>query len=60
MILGHGVEMATGRKITKLVKDPAIKEGFPLPDTGTCRHYKKSFRWLRYDMPHTLRINESY
>ena len=43
--------MVTGKKAVKLIKDPAIKESFPLPDTGTCRHYKKSFHWLRYDMP---------
>ena len=32
----------------KTVKDPSIKEGLPLPENGTCKHYKKSFRWLRY------------
>ena len=47
-MLGNGVEVVSGRKVVKLVKDPAIKEGFPLPDTGTCKHYKKSYRWLRY------------
>ncbi|GFT10889.1 uncharacterized protein C18H10.09 [Nephila pilipes] len=29
-------------------KDPVIKEGCPLPDLGTCKHYKKSYRWLRF------------
>ena len=48
--------MITGKKAVRLVKDPAIKEGFPLPDTGTCRHYKKSFRWFRYNVPHKVRI----
>ncbi|XP_033121836.1 uncharacterized protein LOC117120854 isoform X2 [Anneissia japonica] len=29
-------------------KDPAVQDGKPLPDNGICRHYKKSFRWLRF------------
>ncbi|GIY83536.1 uncharacterized protein C18H10.09 [Caerostris extrusa] len=29
-------------------KDPVIKEGCPLPECGACKHYKKSFRWLRF------------
>ncbi|XP_076344195.1 uncharacterized protein LOC143244060 isoform X1 [Tachypleus tridentatus] len=32
----------------KLIKDPAIQDGKPLPENGTCKHYKKSFRWLRF------------
>jgi len=32
----------------KAVKHPGIKEGSPLPDQGTCKHYKKSYRWLRF------------
>ena len=36
------------KKKKKVPKDPAIKEGRPLPDEGTCKHYKKSYRWLRY------------
>lgn len=28
-------------------RDPAIQEGKPLPEFGTCLHYKKSHRWLR-------------
>jgi len=32
----------------KAVKHPGIKEGTPLPDNGTCKHYKKSYRWLRF------------
>ena len=31
----------------KIPKEPGIKEGQPLPDNGACKHYKKSFRWLR-------------
>ncbi|XP_076444010.1 uncharacterized protein LOC143282295 [Babylonia areolata] len=32
----------------RVPKDPAIQEGKPLPNFGTCRHYKKSYRWLRF------------
>ncbi|GBM10405.1 Uncharacterized protein C18H10.09 [Araneus ventricosus] len=35
------------KKVTKK-KDPVIKEGCPLPDYGSCKHYKKSYRWLRF------------
>lgn len=35
-------------KAVKNVKDPAIQEGKPLPSNGICKHYKKSFRWLRF------------
>ena len=28
-------------------RDPLIQEGKPLPEFGTCTHYKKSHRWLR-------------
>lgn len=28
--------------------DPLIKSGQPLPNNGTCQHYKKSFRWMRF------------
>lgn len=29
-------------------RDFKIVEGTELPDKGTCKHYKKSFRWLRF------------
>ncbi|XP_062403445.1 uncharacterized protein si:dkey-24l11.2 [Sardina pilchardus] len=29
-------------------RDPAIQGGKPLPDKGTCKHYKQSNRWLRF------------
>ncbi|GFS54827.1 uncharacterized protein C18H10.09 [Trichonephila inaurata madagascariensis] len=35
-------------KKTTLKKGPVIKEGCPLPDLGACKHYKKSYRWLRF------------
>nr|XP_033776326.1 uncharacterized protein LOC117348371 isoform X1 [Geotrypetes seraphini]XP_033776327.1 uncharacterized protein LOC117348371 isoform X1 [Geotrypetes seraphini] len=35
-------------KPKKLVRDPAIQFGKPLPEHGTCKHYKKSCRWLRF------------
>lgn len=25
-----------------------MQKGKPLPEKGTCRHYKQSHRWLRY------------
>ncbi|KAK3601182.1 hypothetical protein CHS0354_004383 [Potamilus streckersoni] len=36
------------QKKQRLPKDPAIQEGRPLPEYGTCKHFKKSFRWLRF------------
>lgn len=32
----------------KKLRDPAIQSGKPLPDQGTCRHYRKSCRWYRF------------
>eukprot|EP01136_Pigoraptor_vietnamica_P009735 Opistho-1_new@3124 len=32
----------------KVPNDPSIRPGFPLPDFGTCKHYKRSHRWLRF------------
>ncbi|CAD5114698.1 DgyrCDS3742 [Dimorphilus gyrociliatus] len=32
----------------RVPKDPLIREGYPLPDNGACKHYKKSFRWFRF------------
>ncbi|XP_070763939.1 uncharacterized protein [Enoplosus armatus] len=29
-------------------KDPAVQKGKPLPEKGTCKHYKQSHRWLRF------------
>ncbi len=41
--------------IVKIVKSkpkkeslPGIKVGKPLPDNGTCKHYKRSYRWFRF------------
>lgn len=39
--------LATLKKATTK-KDPAIQPGRPLPKFGTCEHYKKSCRWLRF------------
>ena len=41
----HVIDLKPNRKPTK---DPAIQEGKPLPENGACKHYKKSFRWLRF------------
>ncbi|RXM95076.1 hypothetical protein EOD39_17281 [Acipenser ruthenus] len=32
----------------KFYRDPAVQPGKPLPQKGTCRHYKQSYRWLRF------------
>ncbi|XP_034763000.2 uncharacterized protein LOC117964235 isoform X1 [Acipenser ruthenus] len=32
----------------KFHRDPAVQPGKPLPQKGTCRHYKQSYRWLRF------------
>mmetsp|Transcript_60664 Transcript_60664/g.190683 ORF Transcript_60664/g.190683 Transcript_60664/m.190683 type:complete len:335 (-) Transcript_60664:130-1134(-) len=29
-------------------RELGIKVGQPLPDNGTCKHYQKSYRWLRF------------
>ncbi|XP_064474399.1 uncharacterized protein LOC135388648 [Ornithodoros turicata] len=44
----NGTFIIKAPKAAKKVKDPAIQEGRPLPDDGTCKHYKKSYRWLRF------------
>ncbi|XP_014670398.1 PREDICTED: uncharacterized protein LOC106811186 isoform X2 [Priapulus caudatus] len=47
-ITGEGPVHTVGPKKQKKPTDVIIKEGQPLPDNGTCKHYKKSFRWLRF------------
>uniref|UniRef100_A0A1A8PMX4 Nucleoporin NUP42 n=1 Tax=Nothobranchius rachovii TaxID=451742 RepID=A0A1A8PMX4_9TELE len=32
----------------KTFRDPAVQKGKPLPEKGTCKHYKQSHRWLRF------------
>ncbi|XP_063782652.1 uncharacterized protein LOC134932282 isoform X2 [Pseudophryne corroboree] len=32
----------------KTIRDPSIQHGKPLIDNGTCRHFRKSCRWLRF------------
>ncbi|KAI3370710.1 hypothetical protein L3Q82_007267 [Scortum barcoo] len=31
-----------------MIRDPAVQKGKPLPEKGTCKHYKQSHRWLRF------------
>lgn len=38
----------TNPAFSKHVRDPAVQKGRPLPDKGTCKHYKQSYRWLRF------------
>ncbi|GFQ96568.1 uncharacterized protein C18H10.09 [Trichonephila clavata] len=45
-VTATNVEVVT--KKATLKKGPVIKEGCPLPDLGACKHYKKSYRWLRF------------
>uniref|UniRef100_A0A8D2ZFD1 Nucleoporin NUP42 n=1 Tax=Scophthalmus maximus TaxID=52904 RepID=A0A8D2ZFD1_SCOMX len=33
---------------SKMIRDPAVQKGKPLPEKGTCKHYKQSHRWLRF------------
>jgi len=52
----HGVSqnLQSACKPENTIKAPArrkqtvVEGGKPLPDNGTCKHYKKSFRWLRF------------
>ncbi|KAM4618472.1 uncharacterized protein ACJ7VT_007854 [Polymixia lowei] len=30
------------------IRHPAVQKGKPLPEKGTCKHYKQSHRWLRF------------
>ncbi|XP_042352509.1 uncharacterized protein si:dkey-24l11.2 isoform X2 [Plectropomus leopardus] len=32
----------------KTIRDPAVQKGKPLPEKGSCKHYKQSHRWLRF------------
>lgn len=38
----------TGGVNYKSLRDPAVQKGKPLPEKGTCKHYKQSHRWLRF------------
>nr|PIL97123.1 CHY zinc finger protein [Toxoplasma gondii COUG] len=40
--------ISTSEKKKKAKDELTLKLGTPLPDNGTCKHYKKSFRWLRF------------
>ncbi|CAL1528789.1 unnamed protein product, partial [Lymnaea stagnalis] len=42
------LKLVPSTKTKKPPKDPAIREGCPLPEFGTCKHYKHSYRWLRF------------
>ncbi|CAH3161631.1 unnamed protein product [Porites evermanni] len=39
---------SSSSKSKKPSQSSGLKEGQPLPANGTCKHYKKSFRWLRF------------
>ncbi|XP_020311682.1 uncharacterized protein si:dkey-24l11.2 [Oncorhynchus kisutch] len=42
---GHSDSSLTYRRN---IRDPAIQMGKPLPEKGSCKHYKQSHRWLRF------------
>lgn len=42
------------KKKTKKRKEDALVVGQPLPDNGTCSHYRKSKRWFRFPCCHKL------
>lgn len=39
---------STNTGYSKGIRDPAVQKGKPLPDKGTCKHYRQSHRWLRF------------
>ncbi|XP_036391147.1 uncharacterized protein si:dkey-24l11.2 [Megalops cyprinoides] len=39
---------ATQNRGGRYPRDPAIQRGKPLPEKGTCKHYRQSQRWLRF------------
>jgi uncharacterized CHY-type Zn-finger protein len=41
------IEDTSGGFVKKF--DKAIQVGNPLPDKGTCKHYRQSFRWFRFN-----------
>uniref|UniRef100_A0A3B0N522 CHY zinc finger containing protein, putative n=1 Tax=Theileria annulata TaxID=5874 RepID=A0A3B0N522_THEAN len=52
---GRGEEPSRESSVKKVIKYErktptvkGIKVGTPLPANGTCKHYKKSFRWFRF------------
>lgn len=32
----------------KTLREPSVQKGKPLPEKGTCKHFKQSHRWLRF------------
>lgn len=42
------IDPNTNAAFSKSIRDPAVQKGKPLPDKGTCKHYRQSHRWLRF------------
>ena len=40
--------LSSGKQRTRTKVEKGFTEGQPLPDKGTCVHYKKSQRWFRF------------
>ncbi|XP_028406973.1 uncharacterized protein LOC114529384 isoform X2 [Dendronephthya gigantea] len=47
LVSGEKIKRVQLQKTTRN-KDPPIKHGQALPENGTCKHYKKSYRWMRF------------
>jgi hypothetical protein len=46
--LGIG-NLTKGSRRNMLREQAGLKVGTPLPAKGACEHYRRSYRWLRYD-----------
>ncbi|XP_026221686.1 znF_C3H1 and zf-CHY domain-containing protein [Anabas testudineus] len=42
------IKRDSGAATYKAFRDPAVQKGKPLPEKGTCKHFKQSHRWLRF------------
>ena len=51
------VDMSDRKTGKKKMREKILQEGTPLPDLGTCEHYKKSHRWLRFASPSHLSLS---
>uniref|UniRef100_H3B4W6 Nucleoporin NUP42 n=1 Tax=Latimeria chalumnae TaxID=7897 RepID=H3B4W6_LATCH len=45
---GKGDKGSLDQRWKRLPRDPAVQPGKALPEHGTCKHYRKSCRWLRF------------
>eukprot|EP00929_Paragymnodinium_shiwhaense_P052681 TRINITY_DN26390_c0_g1_i1.p1 TRINITY_DN26390_c0_g1~~TRINITY_DN26390_c0_g1_i1.p1 ORF type:complete len:648 (-),score=124.37 TRINITY_DN26390_c0_g1_i1:156-2099(-) len=48
---GEGERMSTKNKVQearRIEREMGVRHGEPLPGNGACKHYTKSYRWLRF------------